>query len=320
MSGVTERTPPVGGDPAGAGQLALSVVIPTRDRRDHLAETLAALAAQEAAPFEVIVAVDGPQAETTEMVRSRAASGDWPADRPLRVLELAWRGPAAARNAAIAVAAAPRTLLLGDDTPPAPGTLARHLTAGGAELGVQGLIEWSPQRTISPVMRFLSPAGPQFYFVDLEPGRVIPPRAMLGSNLSAPTRWLRDEPFDERFTAAVFEDTELAMRWARHGWRVRYDPMALCWHDHEYPSIDAFLVRQRQAGSAARLAIRLHPRLLGSVVVLPALVGVRSALRVVGGTLLGRRGPEDRWDLRCRLAFFRGLVTGAPALPGRPAA
>lgn len=292
--------------------LALSVVIPTRDRWELLSRTLVALAAQDAPTFEVIVVADGSHDDTVARLDSRSGL-DWPASLPLRVVEQPWFGPAAARNVAIGLARAPRVLLLGDDTPPAAGTLRRHAARAVEAVGVQGRIEWLPDRPITPVMKFLAPAGPQFYFVDLRTGEPIPPRAMLGSNLSAPTEWFRAEPFDERFRAAVFEDTELAVRWGKRGWRANYDPLALCWHDHEYTAIEPFLARQRRAGAAARLAVRLHPRLLGLVVAGPALIGLRSILRIVLGPVLGRRGPVDGWDLRCRVAFLRGFFAGAPA-------
>ena len=107
------------GDPTAPD---VSVVIPTFNRIDTLPEVLEALARQEGAPsFEVIVVDDGSTDDTA----------DWLAERPhddlsLRALRQENRGPAAARNAGVAIARGEWVAFLGDDTVPAAGWL-RHL-------------------------------------------------------------------------------------------------------------------------------------------------------------------------------------------------
>lgn len=273
------------------------MVIPTRNRWGLLERTLAALDAQTPAarPFEVIVVDDGSSDDTALRLRQDASRSF-----SLRATPSPGRGPATARNAGIALAASPRVLLLGDDTMPRPDTLARHLERD--DVGLQGYIEWHPEEEVTPFMRFLAPAGPQFYFTDLVPGAPLPYTAVLGSNLSAPTRWFREEPFDEKFPAAAFEDTELAYRWRRRGWKTLYAPEAVCWHSHRYDEIEPFLRRQRVAGESVRYAVRKHPALLPTTVLQPLAVGIA---RAAIARLRGRR-QEDDWDARTRLAFFQG--------------
>jgi glycosyltransferase involved in cell wall biosynthesis len=279
----------------------LTVVIPTRDRAALLARTLDALDVQNGSgrPFEVIVADDGTSDETPPELAHLG-----PRSFPLRSIRSRGRGPATARNAAIALAAADRILLLGDDTLPRSDTLARHLNlAGGRAIGVQGHVDWHPDEEITAVMRYLAPAGPQFYFAGLVSGRAIPYTAVLGSNLSAPVHWFREEPFDEGFRAAAFEDTELAYRWARHGWETVYSADAVCWHSHPYREIEPFLARQRLAGEAARYAVSKHPALVFRTVLAPLAVG---AVKAALARLRGSGRIEDEWDARTRLAFLRG--------------
>ncbi len=285
--------------------LPLSVVIPSRDRCDRLVETLRALDQQGelGAEFEVLVVDDGSTDSTPELLRQFS-----PATYQLRPTHQRASGPSVARNRAIALASGERVLLLGDDTRPSPGALAEHLlAANGEEVGVQGHIDWDPRQEITALMKFLAPAGPQFYFAGLDDGSEVPYTAVLGSNFSAPTRWFRRQPFDETFPAAAFEDTELAYRWQRQGWRVKYHRAALCWHHHHYDQLGPFLDRQRRAGRAARHALLLHPGMASKVLLQPALWGGWLALRQL---LPNPRRQHDAWDLRCRGAFFRGLLVG----------
>ena len=209
--------------------------------------------------------------------------------------------PAAARNWGIRLARSPRVLLLGDDTPLRPGALARHLAPEFSHLGLQGRIDWDPRFPISDFMRFLAPQGPQFYFQGLAEGTPVGFETVLGSNLSAPTTWFREEPFDERFPNASMEDTELAYRWRQRGWTVHFSEIAGAWHHHHYETVEPFLQRQYRAGTSARYAIRKQPGIAWKVMLAPAIVTTLRFLRP-------RRNREQRWDLACRVAFFRGLL------------
>lgn len=284
----------------------LSVVIPTRDRCATLALTLAALEDQRGidSGFEAIVVDDGSVDHTSEWIAQRE-----PGSFPVLVGRTSGLGPAAARNRGVGIASAPRILLLGDDTIPDPGTLSAHRdVAGEREISVQGFIEWDPEQQVTDLMRFLAPEGPQFWFKGLQDRSPVPFTSIYGSNMSAPTRWFLEEPFDESFPAACFEDTEMAWRWSRRGWQTIFSTAARCRHRHRYDSIEPILDRQRQAGAATRKLVRKHPRLWWRMLCQPLIAGIRVSGRSVlrGST----DSPESRWDRQCRLAWLRGLLRG----------
>ena len=286
----------------------LSVVIPTRNRRQILMTTLRALAAQRGLDggFEVIVADDGSTDGSVELL-----SGSVFEAFDLHVLALDAGGPARARNRAIVEASADRVLVLGDDTVPTPNALAVHLRiAGDREVAVQGRIDWDPNQPITEFMAYLAPAGPQFWFKGLADGGPVGWAQILGSNLSAPTRWFRAEPYDDSFTDACMEDTELAWRWRHRGWSALWSDRALCHHQHRYDAAEPFLDRQRRAGRWARLAVRKNPGMAFKVVVKPLFMTPWHVVRTGVRNLTGRSIQVDRWDLQCRAAFFRGFFFG----------
>src|SRR6185436_816670 len=130
----------------------VSVVIPTHNRLEVLAEVLQALEFQQGAPaFEVVVVDDGSSDGTSDWLRSRTFN------LPLRVLTQENRGPAAARNTGVAVAAGRWVFFLGDDTVPSPGWLAAHREAhrtrgDDPHLAVIGYTGWHKRMRLTPFL------------------------------------------------------------------------------------------------------------------------------------------------------------------------
>ena len=108
----------------------VSVVIPTRDRPDHVRLAVEAAAAQEDVDVEVLVVDDGSRPDVWERVAALEGG-------PVRVFRHETsRGVSAARNTAIAHATAPWLAFLDDDDLWAPRKLAEQLaTATRSEAG-----------------------------------------------------------------------------------------------------------------------------------------------------------------------------------------
>lgn len=238
----------------------LSVVIPSREREIVLDETLRRLLDQAAElPVELIVVYDGP----AEGPRSawRLAPGS---EVPLRVAEQPAKGPAAARNRGLALARGAACLLLGDDAWAEPGLLSRHLEfhRRNPEEGeaLLGLLEPAPPLDSSRFVRWLHTDGVQFGYGALRPG-VVPATSFWTANVSAKTGFLRRVGgFDEAFTDAACEDTELGLRLADAGMRLNYDPRALALHYHP-TDLARTLERMRRVGMGFRVLEERAPAL-----------------------------------------------------------
>lgn len=129
----------------------VSVVLPTRDRRELLARSLASVFAQKAVPLEAIVVDDGSTDGTWEWLIGLAD----PRVRPLRL-----QGPgnvAAARNIGIGAAKGEWIAFLDDDDVWAPDKLRQQLDAAGNGdvLVYSGVIETDD--ALRPVVEIVTP-------------------------------------------------------------------------------------------------------------------------------------------------------------------
>jgi glycosyltransferase involved in cell wall biosynthesis len=240
----------------------ISVVIPTHNRLEVLVEVLQALDMQEGAPaYEVVVVDDGSTDGTGDWLRSRAATFRF----PLRIFSQENRGPAAARNTGVAVAAGRWVAFLGDDTVPETGWLAAHRAAhkrhGDDPLrAVIGYTGWHPRMRLNPFLRYINEHGLQFGYALIRDPEDVPFNFLYTSNLSLPRDLLLAEPFDLRFPYAAWEDIEVAYRLRKRGLRLAYEPAARVAHDHP-TDLARFAVRQEKAGYCAVVFYRLHPEL-----------------------------------------------------------
>nr|WP_119611982.1 glycosyltransferase family 2 protein [Streptomyces acidiscabies] len=106
--------------------VAVSVVVPTRDRTTRLLLTLTALGHQtlDRERFEVVLVDDAPERGAVEEVLSALPPG-----LPVRQATTGGRGVACARNTGARLARGELLLFLDDDTLATPGLLEAHLAA-----------------------------------------------------------------------------------------------------------------------------------------------------------------------------------------------
>ena len=308
----------------------VSVVIPTRDRRDELLCTLAALRDQRdpGGGFEVIVADNGSSDGSLEAVQGLTGGDRDGAAMRLRAISEPRGGPAAARNAGVAAAAGEVILFLGDDTEPAdPGLVAAHgrlhREAGDARYGVLGHVAWSGRQEVTPLMDWLGRTF-QFGYDALEPGpgRVPPRRAFWTAHVSVRRELFECAGgFDTRFPWAAVEDVELGLRLERLGGWLEYHPELLVLHTHP-TELGPSLERSRRVGRSAALLHELHPDWSDRELAAargPAWLGLRLSAplwRALAAVAPRGRIREHAWRRMHQVAYARGFAEGPPPPAG----
>ena len=227
--------------------------MPTYNRADVLVRTLEHLEAQTWTDFEVVVVDDG-STDSTPKVLERFQQRT---KLNLRSLRQPNRGPARARNVAIAALRAPVCLMIGDDILASPDFVLTHLQLHerrpDISVAALGLTRWSESgQRVTSFMRWLDESGIQFGYQDLLHGKQPDWRYFYTSNLSAKTKLLRDNPFNEDFTKPAMEDIELAYRLqTRCGLQIAFLPDAVAHHVHP-TSFDQACRRMVSVGVGSR--------------------------------------------------------------------
>jgi GT2 family glycosyltransferase len=152
---------------------------------------------------------------------------------------------------------------------PALDWLAEHergfrARGGGDELAVLGYSNWDRRLKLTRFLRYLNEEGLQFGYSLIDQPEQVPFNFFYTSNVSLARQRLLDEPFDEEFPYAAWEDIEAAYRLTRRGLRLVYQPSASVAHHHP-TDFARFCRRQERAGYCAVVVWQRHPE-LGSFV------------------------------------------------------
>ena len=248
----------------------LSVVIPTYNRADLVAETLRICHQfRGGVPVEFIVIDDGSSDNTAQVLDK--LRGEVP--------DLIWYsvpngGPGQARNLGSSFARHDVILFLGDDIQPLDDDFFRthsriHATYPSDRYAVLGKAIWPMNQTfgVNSVMQHIQGyGGEQFGYADLIPYSWVDYRFFYTINVSVRktvVRNWREEGFLPEFTLAAFEDIEFAYRLSKQvgGFNIFYDPNSVGQHVHPYTAVD-FMSRQHAAGMMARVLFDFHPELV----------------------------------------------------------
>lgn len=234
----------------------LSVLVPTYGRPEALRRVVEQLAKQTLDPhrFELVVVDDGGDP---------AADSD-PATTPFRssVLRQSNAGPAAARNAGLALCKAPLVLILNDDAVPSEDLLEQHLAAHrelGAGHAVLGSFRFTENSRRSAFTRLLDESDLLFQFSSLVDGKVLGWSYFWTCNISLSKEAILEVGgFDAvRFDQALCEDVELGFRLVRGGLQIVYREECRAEHEHVW-SGEAYLRRAFNLGKYSSRMAGLH--------------------------------------------------------------
>ncbi|MGH2535871.1 MAG: glycosyltransferase family 2 protein [Candidatus Promineifilaceae bacterium] len=242
--------------------LAVSVIIPTYNRKASLGATLRSLAGQSlpAECFEVILADDGSTDGTPEL-----AAGAWPF--PLRYLRQANQGDAAARNLGASHSQADLLVFLDDDMVAGPDYLAALAAEheGHQKRIVIGLERlWlAPSDPLAAADALPAPAaGP--------PSQPVPFAQVCSNNMSMQRQaycalgMMQGLDFSG---SSMWCDVDFAYRAYQQGFEFRRSARAICWH-RDYTAV-SLASRKRRLREVARRAPALFMRHPGLVHHLP---------------------------------------------------
>jgi len=282
-----------------AEMLAVTVVVPVRDRHAELARCLAGLTGGPMGGRtggliggpRVIVVDDGSR-DPAAIQSVAAAAGASVLRRPVN------GGPAAARNTGLAAAQTPLVAFLDSDCVPGPGwldALLPHFADPALVAVAPRIVPHEAGRTWLARYEGASSTLDMGHRASIvRPGsRVpyVPGAALVVRREAAGTGFAED--------MQVGEDVDFVWRLAASGWRVRYEPAAAMGHQHRVRLREWFGRRKDYGTSAATLELR-HPGAVRPLYVsvwtaaawLAAALGHPEAGAVVTGTgtaLLARR-------------------------------
>ena len=285
------------------------MVIPVRDRRGGLAETLAALG-----PVGAVIVVDDGSQIPVNLDGVTVLRHDTP------------KGPAAARNAGWRAATTPLVAFVDADCVPTAGWLTRLLPHFADE--VVGAV--APRITTRPGPE--TPPAIGAYEQRRSPLDLGPAEAPVRPRSSVPyvptaalvvRRQAMAETGDFDETLRYGEDVDLVWRLDQMGWRVRYQPSATVAHPPR-PDLGSWARQRYEYGrSASRLAAR-HGRAVAPAAMNPwtaaawglAAIGCPVAgagVVAVSSAALARRAGRDRATARALagLALAGNVRAGA---------
>jgi GT2 family glycosyltransferase/glycosyltransferase involved in cell wall biosynthesis len=241
----------------------LSVIIPTYNRKDTLRLCLSALALQTlpAEHWEVIVVDDG----STDGTEALCRAGAFPFGQ-IRYIRQENQGAGAARRAGVAAARGEFLLFFNDDTIAAQTLLAQHLAIHRRNprerWAILGSFAPSTECDRHAVSMWVQRSTFFFPFNVLRPGQFCDRTYFVTCNLSIKrSAVLQAGSFDPAFR--VGEDTDLGVRLAAKGYRVKYHPLAAACHEHASFTTADLLKRAAAYGPVDATLYQRHPELLG---------------------------------------------------------
>jgi GT2 family glycosyltransferase len=242
---------------------AVSVLIPTHQRRRALRAALESLAGQTAEPgsYEVVVATDACSDGTGAMIDAL----DVPYE--LRRVEPRGRGRSAAVNAALAAARGEVAIVLDDDMRVVPEFVERHRAhhPAGSRRCILGAVPVELEEGSTHAARYVKAKFDLHLSRLSDPAHLALPRSFFTGNASLRIEVLREVGgFDESFGIYGNEDVELSLRLRKAGVELGYDPEAKALQEYG-KDLGGLQQDTLEKGRTTVLLARSHPEFFGDL-------------------------------------------------------
>lgn len=298
---------------------AVSVLIPSHQRREALRRALLSLGRQSAAAdsYEVIVSIDGSTDGSEEMVTSLQVP------YALRVTAGPARGRATACNSALELARGEILIVLDDDMQASHGFVARHGShhPPGTRLCVMGAVPIELDGSSPHAARYVREKFNSHLEALTRPGHEFTARDFYSGNASLRTEVLREVGgFSESFTIYGNEDVDLSLRLRERGVELRYDAEAMAAQEYD-KGLRELAADTTQKGQTAVILARAHPAVFpelklanpwdGSRPWLAARAGLLSLTRQIPalrGSVVALAVALERLGLWRRPLFYRAVL------------
>lgn len=292
---------------------AVSVLIPTHQRREPLRRALLSLAEQSAdsSSYEVIVSIDGSNDGSEEMVARLEVP-----------YELRWRsgpasGRAAACNAALELVRGEILIVLDDDMRVSTGFVAEHRAhhSPGSRTCVVGAAPIELDANSPRAAHYARDKFNAHLRALAEPGHEFSARDFYSGNASLRTETMRAVGgFSESFTVYGNEDVDLSLRLRESGIDLRYDPEALAVQEYD-KDLRALAADTTEKGQTTVILVRAHPAAFGELRLANPWDGSRPWLATRAVLLaLNRRLPSLRGGVVALAAGLERLGLGRQPL------
>jgi glycosyltransferase involved in cell wall biosynthesis len=256
----------------------ISVVIPTRNRADRIARTVAPLLA-EPQTHELIVVVDGSTDDTLAVLERIARD-----DPRLRPLATEGRGAMAARHTGLVSASGEVVLLVDDDVIAAPGLVAGHARAhaGQERLVVTGYMPVAARRRRPgdfPRTLYAREYERTVEAWERDPGAILP--SLWAGNLSIRRKdYLAVADDVPQVVHGYHEDMEFGLLCLEAGLTGRFDRSLRATHEYER-DVAGFLRDARSSGTNLPIVHGRHHSVVGALTPDFHVRGVPAPLRPV---------------------------------------
>lgn len=298
--------------------MELTVIVPTRDRRAIVLETLDRLDRQVGGVgFEVIVTDDGSTDGTAEAVLDGASNRPY----DLTLLSQPSSGASAARNRALDESSAPVCLFLNDDAWPREDLIARHRDFHARRpeetAAVLGHVQVAADPPPTPFMLWWL-GNPHFDFAGIEDPEDAGGERFFTANVSAKTAFLRAAGAFDEDQGQWHEDIDLGLRLEARGMKLAYDRQAVV--DHYHPlDLPTTLEQLRDIGRSAAAFAARHPGREW-----PRRPGIRHRVKAAAltGLALARvrsdRVQRETWRFLCHEAHREAYWSATDGVPAGP--